>query len=56
MTEDEMIDFLVEAINKGTKKFDYEEAPFLHDAMAKYFEWSTGISYEDILQFIDEIK
>jgi hypothetical protein len=50
MTEREMIEFLIDAINQGTKKFDYEEAPFLHDAMGKYFEWSTGISLEDILQ------
>lgn len=50
MTESEMIEFLIDAINQGTKKFDYKEASFLHDAMSKYFEWSTGISLEDILQ------
>lgn len=49
MTEREMIEFLIDVINQGTKKFDYEEAPFLHDAMGKYFEWSTGISLEDLL-------
>ena len=38
MTEREMIEFLIDAINQGTKKFNYEEAPFLHDAMGKYFE------------------
>jgi hypothetical protein len=50
MTETEMIEYLIDAINQGTKKFDYEEAPFLHDAMSKYFEWSTGISLEEILE------
>lgn len=50
MTEQEMIEFLIDAINQGTKKFDYEQAPFLHDAMSKYFEWSTGLNLEDILQ------
>lgn len=50
VTEREMIEFLIDVINQGTKKFDYEEAPFLHNAMSKYFEWSTGISLEDILQ------
>lgn len=51
-----MIELLVDAINKGTKKFSYDEAPFLHDAMAEYFEWKTGISCEDIRRIIDEVK
>ncbi|MCQ2957278.1 MAG: hypothetical protein MJ180_00075 [Candidatus Gastranaerophilales bacterium] len=48
MKDEDIIEILVEAINQGTKKFDYEEAPFLHDAMSKYFEYSTGIKLENI--------
>ena len=43
------IEMLVNAINQGTKKFQYEEAPFLHDAMGKHFEFSTGLNLDDIL-------
>lgn len=47
---EEIIEILVDAINQGTKKFDYDEAPFLHDAMGKYFEYKTGISLDDIVK------
>lgn len=43
------LEFLVDAINQGTKKFSYAEAPFLHDAMSKHFEYETGISIDEIL-------
>ena len=49
MTEHEMIELLIDAINQGTKKIDYEEAPFLHEAMNQYFEWSTGMTIGDII-------
>ena len=49
MTEREMIELLIDVINQGTKKYDYEEAPFLHEAMNKYFEWSTGMTIDDII-------
>lgn len=45
----EHIEMLVDAINQGTKKFQYEEAPFLHDAMGKHFEFETGLKLDDIL-------
>ena len=52
MTEEEqfeeMVNCLVDAVSQGTKKFSYEEAPFLHQAMQKYFEWETGINLKDI--------
>lgn len=44
------INMLVQAINQGTKKFSYKEAPFLHDAMTKHFEFITGIKLEDIIE------
>ena len=47
----EHIEILVTAINEGTRKFGYKEAPFLHNAMSKHFEFSTGIN---ILQLLDE--
>ena len=43
------IEMLVNAINQGTKKFQYEEAPFLHKAMSKHFEFQTGLNIDDIL-------
>lgn len=43
------IEMLVDAINQGTKKFQYEEAPFLHEAMGKHFEFETGLSLDEIL-------
>ena len=49
MTEREMIELLIDAINQGTKKFDYKETPFLHEAMNQYFEWSTGMTIDDII-------
>ena len=45
----EHIDMLIDAINQGTKKFDYEQAPFLHEAMSKHFEFSTGINIDSLL-------
>lgn len=44
------IEELVEAINQGTKKFSYKEAPFLHEAMSKHFEFTTGISIDELLE------
>ena len=54
MDEKEIIEMLVDAINQGTKKYNYKEAPFLHDAMNKYFEWSTGITVNDIIDGFEE--
>ena len=49
MTEHEMIELLIDAINQGTKKFDYEKAPFLHEAMNQYFKENTGMKIDDII-------
>ncbi len=50
----EHIEMLVDAINQGTKKFDYEKAPFLHDAMSKHFEFITGTNIDSILEGLDD--
>lgn len=42
------IEELVQAINEGTKKFSYSEAPFLHEAMSKHFEYETGLTLDDL--------
>lgn len=42
------IKMLIGAINQGTKKFEYEEAPFLHEAMAKYFTFCTGLNIDEL--------
>lgn len=49
----EHIEMLINAINQGTKKFDSKEAPFLHEAMSKHFEFSTGINLDDMLKGLD---
>ena len=53
-SQSQMIELLVDAINQGTKKFSYEEAPFLHDAMKSFFGWSIGISIDEILADDDD--
>ena len=47
--ETKHIEMLINAINQGTKKFSYAEAPFLHDAMTNHFEFVTGLKLEDII-------
>ena len=52
----EHIEMLVDAINSCTRKFNYDAAPALHDAMDKHFEFVYGKSINSILDEIDEVE
>jgi len=54
MNDKDMIELLVNAINQGTKKFSFEEAPFLHQVMGKYMAYTYGFeTLEDLLDAND---